>query len=258
MGMAEMEERSGWYSSPRSLDAGKDQDKLIFEAGPWVKLQWVCHRGPTEVAGFGVTTERNLLRVTDLVLVPQQADAASFDFDADGLSAYFEDMAVAGVAPERSGRIWIHTHPGDSPTPSGKDRDHFGSPEGLGQQNWACMFILARGGQTHAELRYRSGPRTTYPLPVVVDWSRWPEVGKLLDVAAWEDEYRRCVRPYPPRPAIPRSPTPSAGPHVHLPPTTTTPDGGGKKKKRKKKRRGGGQTYPHVTLEDLLDMDVGE
>ena len=52
------------------------------------------------------------------------------------------------------------------------------------------MFILARGGQSYARLRFNVGPGGDLDLPVSVDYSR-PFTGS--DHAAWKAEYLACV-----------------------------------------------------------------
>jgi hypothetical protein len=58
------------------------------------------------------------------------------------------------------------------------------------------MFILARGGQTYARLRFNAGPGGELLLPVDVDYSQ-PFAGS--DPEAWLEEYEACVRIPPPR-----------------------------------------------------------
>ena len=48
------------------------------------------------------------------------------------------------------------------------------------------MFILARGGQTYARLRYNLGPGADVMLPVEVDYSR---PFNASDEDTWHDEY---------------------------------------------------------------------
>ena len=55
-----------------------------------------------------------------------------------------------GHHPEQFARLWIHTHPGSSPHPSGPDEDTF--ERVFGKCHWAVMFIMARTGQTYARL----------------------------------------------------------------------------------------------------------
>lgn len=53
------------------------------------------------------------------------------------------------------------------------------------------MFILARGGETYARLRFSAGPGGAIELPVEVDYSRpFP----AADHEAWEAEYRANVK----------------------------------------------------------------
>jgi hypothetical protein len=65
------------------------------------------------------------------------------------------------------------------------------------------MFILARGGQTHARLRYNVGPGAEFKLPVEVDFSH---PFNSTNFESWQDEYLANVR-LPPR-EPPKKPTP--------------------------------------------------
>jgi hypothetical protein len=51
---------------------------------------------------------------------------------------------------------------------------------------WAVMFILARGGQTYARLRFNVGPRGEMTIPVSVDYTR---VFAASDWESWSREY---------------------------------------------------------------------
>ena len=52
------------------------------------------------------------------------------------------------------------------------------------------MFILARGGQTYARLRFNVGPGGSLQIPVEVDFG---QEFAAADHAAWEQEYLQCV-----------------------------------------------------------------
>ncbi|MBR9801292.1 hypothetical protein GYB59_06155, partial [bacterium] len=80
--------------------------------------------------------------------------------------------------------VWIHTHPGDSPYPSPVDEETFRRV--FGKADWALMFILARGGESYARLRFNSGPGGNVELPVEVDYSSRFDAS---DQTAWEAEY---------------------------------------------------------------------
>jgi hypothetical protein len=43
-------------------------DRLFFAPLVWLKLQWLCHAGDTEIGGFGISAESNPLYVEDLAL----------------------------------------------------------------------------------------------------------------------------------------------------------------------------------------------
>src|SRR5262249_31482191 len=100
------------------------------------------------------------------------------------------------------GRIWIHTHPGDSPQPSGTDEKTFAQV--FGHSDWALMFILARGGECYARLRYNLGPGAEVELGVEIDYGReFPG----SDFALWQEEYLASARLPPPDPKKSQAPS---------------------------------------------------
>src|SRR5437870_2317239 len=106
--------------------------RLTFAPLAWLKLQYLCHAGDTEVGGF------------------------------------CEASVDAGLTPDRFARVWLHTHPGSSVTPSGTDEDTFARV--FGRCDWAVMFILGRTGRTSARLAFSGGPGAALALRCRVDW----------------------------------------------------------------------------------------
>ena len=146
--------------------------------------------GPTEVGGFGITDAGDLLHVRDIAIVPQRCNEVFVAFDDTAVAEFFDDQIDEGRQPEQFGRIWIHTHPGESAQPSSVDVETFHRV--FGRCDWAVMFILARGGQTFAELYWRSGGPASIPLDVEVDFTP-PFAGS--DAEMWEEEYLHYVEP---------------------------------------------------------------
>src|SRR5438874_4327182 len=84
----------------------------------WAKLIRLRDLGETEVGLFGVSRPGDLLLVEDVHLVRQECSPMTVKFDDDSVADYFDDQVDRGRRPEEFARIWIHTHPGDSPFPS--------------------------------------------------------------------------------------------------------------------------------------------
>ena len=139
---------------------------LRFSPTAWAKLLYLRDLGDTEVGGFGVAAEHDLLCVEDVVLVKQNCTPVSVRFDDDSVADYFDAQADAGRQPERAARIWLHTHPGRCPLPSDTDEDTFARV--FGECDWAVMFIIAAYGQTYARLAFHSGPGGSLEIPVEV------------------------------------------------------------------------------------------
>lgn len=168
---------------------------LRFTPYAWAKLVRLRDRGPTEIGGFGIGSSEDPLLVEDVRLVAQRADAVTVEFDDDAVAAFFDDRADEGLHPRRFGRVWIHTHPGASATPSSVDEATFARV--FGGCDWSVMFVLARGGKSYARLQTSAlGRRVPVELPVQIEWDA---VFPGSDHAAWDAEYDACVHPIPER-----------------------------------------------------------
>ena len=163
---------------------------LRFRPTAWAKLLYLRDLGDTEVGGFGIAAADDLLLIEDVQLVRQVCTGASVAFDDQAVADFFDRQVDEGRTPEQFGRIWVHTHPGNFAEPSLTDEETFARV--FGRTDWAVMFILARGGQSYARLRFHVGPGGDVDLPVAVDYSR-PFAAS--DHAAWQAEYLACVEP---------------------------------------------------------------
>lgn len=167
--------------------------KLKFSLKAWAKLNYLMLKGDTEVGGFGLLSPRkDALEVIDFILVPQESTSASVTFDDDGYEDYVEEMGGRGLPADRFMRIWIHTHPGSSPSPSSTDEKSW--KETFGTMSWAVMFIIARnGGETYTRLRMGTEfAHLQCEIGAEIDWTlEYPENGAQ---AEWDAEYERCVK----------------------------------------------------------------
>ena len=123
---------------------------LRFTPWAWAKLVFLRDLGPTEVGGFGISPADDLLLIEDIRLVRQRCSSVTVQFDDVAVADFFDEMVDRGLPPERFARVWIHTHPGDSASPSCVDEETF--IRSFGRSDLALMFILAQGGQTTARL----------------------------------------------------------------------------------------------------------
>jgi hypothetical protein len=179
----------------------RGRPRLRFSPRAWLKFQFLCHSGPTEVAAFGLTRESDLLLVEDLLVVKQRATAATVAFDDAAVADLFERMADRGVPPDRFARVWLHTHPGSSVTPSPVDEATFDRV--FGACDWAVMGILGRTGRTYARLRFSVGPGAAMVTSTTVEWADWPAYAQSpqfqKDLGSWRAEYDRLVEPVIPQ-----------------------------------------------------------
>lgn len=177
--------RLSWRAEPRSR-----APVLRFTPAAWAKLEFFRDRGQTEIGGFGIAAPGDLLRIEEFITVRQATTCVSVAFDDAAVADFFEAQVDAGRKPQQFSRIWLHSHPGDSPTPSGTDERTFADV--FGRCDWAVMFVLAQGGETYARLRFSVGPGGDVLIPTEVD-STPPFAGS--DHAAWTIEYERNIHP---------------------------------------------------------------
>jgi hypothetical protein len=162
--------------------------QLRFTPTAWAKLLFLRDLGPTEVGAFGITRPDDLLLVEEIQLVRQRCTETYVAFDDTAVADYIEHQSDLGRRLDQCARIWIHTHPGDSPHPSRVDEETF--QRVFSPCDWAVMFILARGGQAFAELSWRHGGPASIRLGTKVDF-RQPFASS--DHVRWQDEYHRLV-----------------------------------------------------------------
>lgn len=162
---------------------------LRFSPTAWAKLLFFRDQGETEIGGFGIAEAHDLLRIEEFCSVKQEASLTTVRFDDLAVADFFEAQVASGRRPEEFGRLWLHTHPGNSPLPSGTDEDTFARV--FGRCDWAVLFILARSGRCYARLRFNIGPGGELEIPVEVDYSL-PFGPSAFE--AWEAEYLAHVK----------------------------------------------------------------
>ena len=162
---------------------------LRFSPTAWAKLLYFRDKGNTEISGFGITEPDDLLYVREFMSIKQDATIASISLDDEAVSEFFEKQVDVGRKPEQFFRIWAHTHPGDSPVPSGTDEHTFHRV--FGRCEWAVLFVLAQDGKTYARLRFNVGPGGQVMIPVQVDYSL--PFG-FSDQDSWEAEYNANIK----------------------------------------------------------------
>jgi proteasome lid subunit RPN8/RPN11 len=179
----------------------RGQPQLMFAPLAWLKLQYFCHAGDTEIAGFGITAKDDLLYIEDFVTVRQHTSPVAVAMDDEAVADFSDRCVDAGLSPQRYLRVWCHTHPGSSAQPSGTDEETFARV--FGSCDWAVMFIVSRTGNAYARLSFHVGPGATTQLPVTVDWSAWPASiaapeSSLVNLhATWQAEFDANIYPLP-------------------------------------------------------------
>jgi proteasome lid subunit RPN8/RPN11 len=142
-----------------------------------------------EVGGFGITISEDLLYVTELITVKQEVTGVSVKFDDEAVADFFETQVDLGRKPEQFARVWLHSHPGDSPEPSITDYETF--QRVFGSCQWAVMFVLAQNSKTYAKLSFNVGPGGQVLIPTEVDYSL--DFGPT-DHGLWDEEYKASVK----------------------------------------------------------------
>jgi proteasome lid subunit RPN8/RPN11 len=160
--------------------------KLRFSPTAWAKFLFMRDVGDTEVGGFAITMPDDLLYVDDFVLPKQECGYASVDFDNESVADFVEDMVDQGLRPEQFLRIWIHTHPNMSASPSKTDEDTFDRV--FGKCDWAIMAIISSNGSQYCRLQINGGPLPgSFEIPIEVDYESYDFPASNSD--AWAKEY---------------------------------------------------------------------
>ena len=94
---------------------------LRFSPTAWAKLLFLRDAGQTEIGGFGIAAADDALFVENVKLVRQNCTWISADLDDGSVADFFDEAVDEGRKPEQFFRLFMHTHPGDSPQPSATD-----------------------------------------------------------------------------------------------------------------------------------------
>jgi proteasome lid subunit RPN8/RPN11 len=164
--------------------------KLRFSPTAWAKFLFMRDVGNTEVGGFAITMPDDLLYVDDFVLPKQECGMASVEFDNESVADLVDDMIDEGLRPEQFLRIWIHTHPSMSASPSKTDEDTF--ERVFGKCDWAIMAIISSNGDKYCRLQINAGPMPgSIEIPIEVDYESYDFPAS--DSGKWEKEYKEKV-----------------------------------------------------------------
>jgi proteasome lid subunit RPN8/RPN11 len=163
---------------------------LRFSPTAWAKLLYFRDKSQNEVGGFGITRPDDLLFVTEFITVKQEVTCVSVKFDDEAVSKFFDEQVDLGRKPEQFARVWLHTHPGDSPEPSSTDETTFQRVFGACQ--WAVMCIVAQDDSTYARLGFNIGPGGQILIPTDIDFSQ--DFGPS-DHSAWDARFQADVQP---------------------------------------------------------------
>lgn len=153
----------------------------------WHKIIYCMEAHTTEVGGFGISRSLDeIFDVIDFQTVKQKCTAATIEFDDDDVCRMAEEYTQQEIWPVMCQKIWIHTHPGNSCTPSSTDEDTFSEMlDKIEVGDWLIMLIFAKDYSTYCRLSYKTpmGIISTL-LPV-----------KVYDVIneEWEKEFKNNI-----------------------------------------------------------------
>lgn len=157
---------------------------LRFTAYSYAKLIYWRDLGQTEIGCYGLTETDDPLLITDLRMIKQTCSSVSVDFDKEDSIKFVEEMTDKGIPLWQTQRIFIHTHPGDSPSPSGADEENF--RDNFSIANCSIFYILAKGGKDYTRMRFNVPPGIDVDIRTQIDYSL---PFKASDHEAWKKEY---------------------------------------------------------------------
>ncbi len=179
---------------PERPEEVEDKDSILrFSPMVWAKLQWFLWRADgIEVSGFGITKGNDPLYVIEFVTVLQENTGASTEMDDEAVAKYIDNqVAEHNRQPKDFARIWIHTHPSFSVSPSGTDEDTM--EKWFGECDNAIMVIIS-DTEISARLDGKilgNSITVKYDLPTKVDWKCPLET---TDHEEWEMEFVANIR----------------------------------------------------------------
>jgi len=157
----------------------------------WQKLLYLRDKSQNEIGFFGITKEDDPLYIIDLAVLKQKVGPASVEFDGPDIARFWMKCDSENLIPAQYTRVWIHTHPGNSATPSGTDENTF--TRHWGQSDWALMVVVARDNTTTVRLRYNTGIPADYQLNMKIEYDAdFPGSNKTL----WDQEFTENVSSY--------------------------------------------------------------
>src|SRR2546422_6912953 len=95
--------------SPLPLELFRHKPCLTFAPLAWLKLQFFCHLGDTEIGGFGVAAARDLLYVEDFLTLPQEGSPVTGRFFDEARAGPTAHCRAAGRALPPCARPCCHT-----------------------------------------------------------------------------------------------------------------------------------------------------
>lgn len=172
--------------------------KLTFTPYAFAKIMYMANAVDIEISGMAITTSSDPLLVTDFLLIKQEGTEASTEFDMDHyeevMFALCDPSGETKLQPTQCQRIWVHTHPSFSPTPSLTDVKTFS--DGWGVCDWSVMCIVTQEGEMFAQLNIKSsaenvtGKHIRHKLETGVSYLHpFPET----DHEAWQEELDTLV-----------------------------------------------------------------
>ena len=180
--LRQKQQRSGWQ-------AERNDVALRFSPTAWAKLLYFRDKSDNEVGGFGINDPEDLLFIREFVTVKQEVTCVSVKFDDSAVADFFDTQVDLGRKPEQFARIWLHSHPGDSPEPSAIDEETF--ERVFGRCQWAVLFVVAQDDRTYAKLQFNVGPGGHVLIPVEIAYSQ--DFGPS-DHDLWDSEYDANVK----------------------------------------------------------------
>lgn len=163
---------------------------LRFTAYSWAKYHYLRDLTSNEVTCFGITDEDDPLLVKDLWVPKQEVSVATTELDDESFAIAVEEMGKM-APPSTFTRIWLHTHPGSSATPSSTDRTTQSTT--FSTCEWHVMGILAQGGQTHCEMSWWGPDRKSLLSARIPMEVAWHEPFDAADPDHWSAEYAENV-----------------------------------------------------------------
>lgn len=170
--------------------SSKKEPLMIIDAKAYEKLIYCRDNHDTEIGGWFISeSPEKPFHIVDFQTTKQSVTSVTVEFDDADLNRFQSEMMEQEIFPCMCQKIWVHTHPGNSASPSSTDEETFAKMmERVDVGDWMIMFILAKNGSFTCRLSVKTkfGVMNRQLLDKDVEFF-------VFSNKEWDDEFKKNI-----------------------------------------------------------------